>query len=148
MCVKRISLVAIAAAAFAIGLVSSMAVFVHAQTISDRTDHFYFSPVITFRASNVTVIHPGQNETIAAKCGDNNSSLPFAGSWKIVKPSDGILTILESYPDVNAHSWSVTAMDIGSSPVSIQAIVTCIHENPVKPTERTGNATTTTTALR
>ncbi len=144
---KRITLVAIAAAAFAIGLVSSMAVFAHAQTISDRTDHFYSSPAITFRTSNVTVIHPGQNETITAKCGDNNS-LPFAGSWKIVKPSGGILTILESYPDVNAHSWNITAMDIGSEPVSVRAIVTCIHENPVKPTEPTGNATTTTTTLR
>ena len=143
---KRITLVAIAAAAFAIGLTSSMAVFAHAQTIPDGTDHFYSSPVITFRASNVTVIHPGQNETIAASCNDNNS-LPFAGGWKIVKPA-GILTILESYPDVNAHAWSVTAMNIGSEPVSIRAIVTCIRENPVKPMESTGNVTTTTTTLR
>ena len=154
---KSITLAAIAAAAFAIGLVSNMAIVAaaHAQTVVasnstfplDRTYHYYSSPVITFRASNITVIHPGQNETIAAKCGDNNS-LPYAGGWKIVKLG-GLLTVLESYPDVNAHSWNITAIDIGSSPVSVRAIVTCIHENPVKPTEPTGNATTTTpTALR
>ncbi len=150
---KSITLVAIAAAAFAIGLMSNMSAFAiaHAQTtisnstLPDKADHYYSSPVITFRASNITVIHPGQNETIAAKCGDNNS-LPYAGGWKIVKPG-GLLTVLESYPDVNAHSWNITAIDIGSEPVSIRAIVTCILENPVKPTEPTGNATTTT-ALR
>ncbi len=147
---KSITLVVIAAAAFAIGLMSNMAAFAiaHAQTtasnstLPDKANNYYSSPIITFRASNITVIHPGQNETIAAKCGDNNS-LPYAGGWKIVKPG-GLLTVLESYPDVNAHSWNITAMDIGSEPVSIQAIVTCIHENPVKPTEPTGNATTTT----
>lgn len=153
---KRITLVAIAAAAFTIGLMSNNMAIVaaaHAQTVVasnstlplDKADHYYSSPVITFRASNITVIHPGQNETIAAKCGDNNS-LPYAGGWKIVKLG-GLLTVLESYPDVNAHSWNITAMDIGSEPVSIRAIVTCIHENPVKPTEPTGNATTPT-ALR
>ncbi len=112
----------------------------HAQTMTanntallDRTDHYYSNPVITFRTSNITVIHPGQNETIAASCNDNNS-LPYAGGWKMVKPG-GILTILESYPDVAAHAWNITAMNIGSEPVSIIAVVTCIHDSSNEPTE-------------
>lgn len=67
-----------------------------------RTDFYYSNPVINFRSSKVSMIAPGQNETIAAKCGDNNT-LPYAGGCKLVKPTGELLNILSSYPDVAAH---------------------------------------------
>ncbi len=108
--------------------------FAHAQTDNNtmlpRTDFYYSSPVINFKTSNASTILPGQNETLTARCDDNNS-LPFIGDWRLLnKTNCGLLTVLSSYPDVNMHAWNVTAMNIGSSPVSIEAVATCIRQNP------------------
>ncbi len=116
------------------------------SNVAAAPDYNFSRPVINFKLSNITVLHPSMNEddnyTIAAVC--DHAAIPIGGGFQQLNGTIGSLALSRSMPDLQTRSWNATFADIHPiQSIMVEVVAICMHDANFKPMAPGANVTGT-----